>query len=150
MFKEMKFETIFPRHFVGFDDILNTATKISEEFSKNSSYPPYNIKKLNEDTFVIEIACAGFSSQDLEITVIENKLTVNGTGKQEEANFVYKGIANRNFTREFTLADYVEIESADIVNGILEIKLFRKLPETKKRRTVSIGKQENVKEFLTE
>lgn len=151
MFKQMNFEAIFPKHFVGFEDILNAATKISEDVSKGASYPPYNIKKIKDDTFVIEIACAGFAESDLDVSIVDNKLTVKGTGKSEDiTTFVYKGIANRDFTREFTLAEQVEVESAAMNNGILTITLYRVVPESKKPRKVSIGTKSTKRTVLTE
>lgn len=152
MFKPMSYENIFPKYFVGFDDLLNAASKIHEETKGSAypSYPPYNIKKINEDIFLIEIACAGFTDSDLDITIIDNKLTVKGTGKQEEGTFVYKGIANRDFTREFTLAENVEVQSAVMNNGILTITLYRILPESKKPRKITIGSTSTKKSFLQE
>jgi molecular chaperone IbpA len=149
MFKQMNFEAIFPKHFVGFEDILSAASKISEDATKGASYPPYNIKKITDEQFVIEIACAGFAESDIKVSTSDNKLFVFGAGKKDESTFIYKGIGMRDFTREFTLADLVEVKSAEMTNGILSIHLLRIVPESKQPKVIPIGKPTK-KQFLTE
>ena len=111
---------------VGYDKFFSDLEDLAKTASKNlPSYPPYNIKAVGKDKFVIEMAVAGFAQADIEITLEGNKLVIKGNTEDSETpeNFLYKGIANRNFTREFKLADKVEIENAELVNGMLKIGL---------------------------
>ena len=110
---------------IGFNDVFNDLEAMSKAVAKAATYPPYNIKQIKDNKFVIEMAVAGFAQSDIEVTLEGNKLVVKGVTEDTEApeNFLYKGIANRNFTREFKLADKVEIENAELVNGMLKIGL---------------------------
>jgi len=110
---------------IGFNDVFNQLESMSKAVAKAATYPPYNIKQVKENQFVIEMAVAGFAQSDIEITLEGNKLVIKGNTEDSETpeNFLYKGIANRNFTREFKLADKVEIENAELVNGMLKIGL---------------------------
>jgi molecular chaperone IbpA len=104
------------------------------------SYPPYNIEKTGEDSYRLTMAVAGFRPEDLEVSVKENTLTV--TGKQaEQANgqVLYRGIAGRAFERRFVLADHIEVENADLQNGLLHVGLRRVVPEALKPRRIEIG-----------
>jgi len=109
---------------IGFNEVFNELESMSKAVAKAATYPPYNIKQVKDNKFVIEMAVAGFAKQDIEITLEGNKLVVKGNTADNDADeFLYKGIANRNFTREFKLADKVEIENAELVNGMLKIGL---------------------------
>jgi molecular chaperone IbpA len=110
---------------IGFNDVFEELEKTSKQLQKAVSYPPYNIKRIDDTKYVIELAVAGFAKTDVEVTLDGNKLVVKGVAKDEDApeSYVFKGIANRGFTREFTLADKVEIENAELVNGMLKIGL---------------------------
>lgn len=110
---------------IGFSEVFNDLEQMSKAVAKAATYPPYNIKQVKDNKFVIEMAVAGFAQSDIEITLEGNKLVVKGNTQDEDApdNFLFKGIANRNFTREFKLADKVEIENAELVNGMLKIGL---------------------------
>ena len=111
---------------IGFNDVFNDLETMSKSLAKAAMYPPYNIKQVKDNKFVIEMAVAGFADADIEVTLEGNKLVIKGnTQDSDEApeNFIYKGIANRNFTREFKLADKVEIENAELINGMLKIGL---------------------------
>lgn len=110
---------------IGFTDVFEELEKTSKQLQKAMSYPPYNIKQVSDNKYVIEMAVAGFAKQDIEVTLEGNKLVVKGNAQDEDApeSFVFKGIANRNFTREFTIADKVEIENAELANGMLKIGL---------------------------
>jgi molecular chaperone IbpA len=93
-----------------------------------SNFPPYNIKKIQDNKYVIEMAVAGFGKQDLEITLEDNKLLIKGntslnTKDKEGTQYLYQGIAARNFARAFTLADNVEIQNAELINGMLRVWL---------------------------
>ena len=98
---------------------------MSKAVAKAATYPPYNIKQVKDNKFVIEMAVAGFAQSDIEITLEGNKLVIKGNTQDEDApdNFLFKGIANRNFTREFKLADKIEIKDAELVNGMLKVWL---------------------------
>jgi len=105
----------FDRFFVGFDDQFNRIAKMHDDLTKNiPNYPPYNIKKTGDNTYVIEIAVAGFARQDIEIELDGGNMVIKGSAKneEEENSFLYRGIANRNFTRTFALEDQIEIKDA--------------------------------------
>ena len=112
---------------VGFDDVLNQIREVSETVAKATpGYPPYNIKQVKENKYVIEMAVAGFAKTDIEVTLEGNKLVIKGSvidSSDDTDNYIYKGIANRNFNRAFTLADKVEIKDAEIANGMLKVWL---------------------------
>ena len=136
----------FDKHFVGFDEQLNRLTKLHNDLTKNiPNYPPYNIKKVDENRYVIELAVAGFSKQELDVEINEGILTVKGsstlgseTEENDNVNYLWKGISDRAFTRSFTLADSVEIKNAEYINGLLKIWLERLIPEAKKAKKISI------------
>ncbi|NVK32169.1 MAG: Hsp20 family protein [Gammaproteobacteria bacterium] len=126
---------------VGFDrmaQMLNTALNAD---TASNSYPPYNIEVTGEDRYAISIALAGFSKDDLEISVERNVLTVRGKKADDntERKFLHKGIANRSFERKFNLADHVEVVDADMENGVLVVNLVREIPEAMKPRQIEIG-----------
>jgi molecular chaperone IbpA len=109
--------------------------------SPNSNgYPPYNIAQINEDEYMISLAVAGFGMDNLEITKDGNILTIEGTSPKgdENVNYLHKGIGGRNFRREFTLADHVEVESAGLELGMLNIHLKREVPEALKPKKIEI------------
>ena len=109
---------------IGFDETLDMLRKTAEQTQKAVGYPPYNIRQVKDNKYVIEMAVAGFAKTDLEITMDGNKLVVKGLTKEEDGeHFLYKGIANRAFERAFTLNDKVEIKDAELVNGMLKIWL---------------------------
>ena len=113
---------------------------------QSTSYPPYNIEKLNDDAYRISIAVAGFGEKDLNIEARENQLIVSGRVEKEDKGdqvegrtVVYRGIAERAFERRFSLADHVKVVSADLENGLLHIDLEREIPEALKPRQIAIG-----------
>lgn len=128
---------------VGFDRLLSTldeALNIPEKVL--TSFPPYNIAKISEDKYVIELAVAGFKREEIDITLEDSKLTVQGNAKKDEEStktYYHRGIALRNFTRVFTLADTVIVKSADLVDGLLVIELENVIPENKKPRKINLG-----------
>jgi molecular chaperone IbpA len=146
----------FPKQFnttVGFEPILKRLAEMAETMPKMQTYPPYNIKKVDENKYVIELAVAGFGRQDLELELQDGTLTVKGSVNSEDGDYLYKGIAERAFTRQFTLADTVEVKNADLINGMLKIWLERFVPEEKKPKKINIGESEtesSTKQFLTE
>ena len=116
---------------VGFDEMFKRLDKIHSQPQGN--YPPYNIVKLDEDQFVIEIAAAGFSKKDFSIDLKDLSLRVKA-GKDEEVSkdFIHQGIAARSFERVFALAEHVKVKEATYSDGILAIKLVREIPEAEK------------------
>jgi len=136
---------------VGFDNVFNSLDRVRQ--IPQSNYPPYNIRKGKvEDTFLIELAVAGFSEDDLTISVKENNLTVAGDIGEKDIGFVHQGISQRKFSRNFVLADDVVVKGSDLSNGILTIYAERVVPEEKKARTIEIGelKKTEKKQFLSE
>ena len=143
--------------FVGFDrfwkqiDAMHTAQP-----NTAGSYPPYNIRQVAEDHYHIEMAIAGFSQEDIEVLLQDGKLTVTGKVADEEegGKLLHRGIANRAFTREFTLSDTIEVEGADLENGILLISLKNIIPDHKKPKAIKVTSgaksTEGKKELLTE
>jgi molecular chaperone IbpA len=143
----------FDKFFIGFDDQVNRLQKMHDDLTKNiPNYPPYNIKKIDDTHYVIEMAVAGFGQSDIEIEIDGGKLVVKGDVKKDEThedNFLFKGIAARSFTRTFALNDQVEVNDAELFNGMLKIALERLIPEEKKPKKVPV-KSKEAKQFLTE
>lgn len=111
---------------IGFDRVLADIQEINDMAAKQiQKYPPYNIKQVNDKKWVIEMAVAGFAKSDIEMTLDGNKLTIKGAAKEDdtENEYVFKGIANRDFSHTFKLADQVEIGNAELVNGMLKVWL---------------------------
>ena len=120
---------------IGFDSFFNTLDSITGDVK---GYPHYNIKKLDDNKWSIELALAGFSKDDIEIEVKDNIMNIKGELKEENNEFVYKGISSRKFSKSFTLAEFTECESAKMENGILSITLEKNIPEDKKPQKVKI------------
>ena len=136
---------------IGFDNMFTQLDRVRQ--IPQTNYPPYNIRKgSTEDTFLIELAVAGFGEEDLTITVKENNLTVEGDIGEKDSGFVHQGISQRKFSRNFVLADDVVVKGSDLSNGILTIYAERIVPEEKKARTIEIGslKKSDKKVFLSE
>ena len=125
---------------VGFNEVSKRLLEASENLSKAvPGWPPYNIVKVDENKYVIELAVAGFGKSDLEIEIQEGRLLIRGSTKSDEkSNFLHKGIADRAFRREFHLADTVEVKNAEMVNGLLKVWLENIIPDHKKPRKVEI------------
>ena len=126
------------RSVVGFDRLAALMDAASTEAA--TGYPPYNIERTDENAYRIEIAVAGFKSEDLAIEVKENLLTVQGrkVANDEAKRYLHRGLAERNFERKFQLADYVVVSDANLADGLLSISLKRELPEALKPRQVAI------------
>ncbi len=132
------------RFFVGADRLVKNLQQGTEWLQANATaFPPFNLKKIDENKYVIEMAVAGFTRQDIEITLEGDKLVINGEIKtiDEVGEYMYRGIANRNFTRRFTLADNVVVENAEILNGMLKLWLEHVIPETNKPKKIEIKEQ---------
>lgn len=142
------------KFFVGFDDQFNRLAKMHDDLTKNiPNYPPYNIKKTGENTYVVELAVAGFAKQDIEIELADGKMVIKGNfqSTDEDESFLFKGIANRAFTRTFALDDQVEVKDAEMFNGLLKVFLERVIPEHKKPKKIEVkDSKSSKKQFLTE
>ena len=125
---------------IGFDQIADLLDRVSTHEGGQSSYPPYNIEKTEEDGYRISIAAAGFSEADLEIEVKENTLNVSAQKPKAEdkSTYLHRGIATRAFERQFHLADHVHAVGASYEDGMLHIELIREVPEALKPRRIQI------------
>ena len=140
---------------VGFDRIFDRMHTLNAIQGKQSNYPPYNIIKTGDNRYDVEIAVAGFLESEISIQVEDGVMTVEGLKKESDTtdttDYIHKGIAERNFSRKFTLADTVEVRGADLTSGILSIVLENVIPEHKKPRKIAInGSQHKESQLLTE
>lgn len=141
------------KFFVGFEDQFNRLAKLHDDVTKNiPNYPPYNIRKTGDNTYVIEVAVAGFARQDIELEFANDTLTVRGNTTEDNSDYLFKGIANRAFTRTFALNDQIEIKDATLLNGMLQIVLDRIIPDHKKPQKIEVkeGKSVSKSKKLTE
>jgi molecular chaperone IbpA len=124
---------------VGFDRIFDMLDSAASH-NGAAGYPPYNIEKAGEDRYKIVMAVAGFTEDELNVIQKESELQVSGTAKPQadETEFLYRGIAGRDFDRRFQLAEHVKVTGAQLANGLLTIDLQRQIPEEKKPRTIQI------------
>ncbi len=130
------------RSSVGFDRWSNLFDTALRAGNNSVGYPPYNIEKLGDDSYRITVAVAGFGEDEIEITAQENLLVVAGKlgePREDGVTYLYRGIATRAFERRFSLADYVEVTGAILVNGVLTIDLAREMPEAMKPRHIAIA-----------
>ena len=137
----------FDKFFVGADKVIQNLAKAHDAYAKAiPGYPPYNIVKVDEDKYVIEMAVAGFGKNNIDIELANNTLTVKGglsvnDMADETVNpisYIYKGIADRSFARKFTLADTVEVKNAELINGMLKLWLENIIPDEKKPKKIDI------------
>ena len=126
---------------IGFDRLFNELERGFANSPNGNGYPPYNIAQIDEDEFMITLAVAGFGMDNLDITKDGNILRVEGTSPKggENVNYLHKGIGERNFRREFTLADHVEVEGAGLEHGMLNIHLKREVPEELQPKKIAIN-----------
>jgi molecular chaperone IbpA len=132
---------------VGYEPMFKRLEEAHESLTKAiPNYPPYNIVKIDDNKYVIEMAVAGFGKSNLDIEIQDGTLVVSGQSQladmyEEGINntYIYKGIADRNFTRKFSIADSVEIKNADLINGMLKIWLENIIPDNKKPKKVDIN-----------
>ena len=131
----------FHRATVGFDRLFTEMERQFANSPNGNGYPPYNIAQINEDEYMISLAVAGFSMDNLSITTDGDQLKIEGTAPKgdEEVNYLHKGIGGRNFRREFTLADHVKVANANLELGMLNVHLVREVPEALKPKTIKIN-----------
>lgn len=133
----------FDKYFVGADKFFQRVKETSDLIANNAAaaYPPFNLKKTDDNVYVIEMAVAGFGKQDIELTLEDNKLKIKGSAQADTNEFIeslHKGISDRPFERTFSLADNVVVNNAQMVNGLLKIWLEHIIPEDKKPKKIDI------------
>ena len=130
---------------VGFDSIFDEFDRVLESTERhNSNYPPYNIHKINENEYKIEVALAGYSKDDIELELKDSTLTVRNKQKEKIVNentngMIHKGISTRQFERAFTISEDIKVKNAELQNGLLNIDLERIIPDEKKARLINIS-----------
>ena len=129
---------------VGFDSMFDRWESVFDFNSANiTSYPPYNIRREGDEKYFIELAIAGLNEDDLEVSLQSQVLNIRSkkeSDQEPEDNYVHRGIAKRQFEREFTLSDDIVVKGCDLTNGMLTIELERIIPEEKRARLIPIGK----------
>jgi molecular chaperone IbpA len=129
----------FRRSAVGFDRLFDMLES-SAAGANGENYPPFDLIKVDDNRYRIEIAVAGFRREEIEITSHQNVLIIRGQKGEDSGNsYVHRGIATRSFERRFALADHIQVTGADLKDGMLSIDLVREIPEAMKPRTIEIG-----------
>ena len=122
--------------FLGFNDQF---VRWETNKKTTSSFPPYNVKKVDEDNYVVELAVAGYDREDIDVTVDKDTLIIKSERENDDkADYLHKGIAGRNFTQTFTLGEYMIVKSASLENGLLSVKIEREIPDEAKPRHIKI------------
>jgi len=145
----------FRRSTVGFDRLFDMLENNGLSQGQEN-YPPFDLIKLGDNDYRIELAVAGFKPDELDITAQQNVLIVTGRKKDEDEhgnslganNYVYRGIATRSFERRFALADHIQVRGADMKDGLLSIELKREIPEAMKPKKINIGGSERKAETI--
>jgi molecular chaperone IbpA len=136
-----RFNTLYPQ-FVGFDQLFSELERMVEgsQPTRNSTFPPHNIVKVDDNKYVIEMAVAGFGENEIDIEIQNGLLVVKGEKKdRDEVEYVYRGIATRSFIKSIRLNETIEVRGAQYKDGILKIALENVIPEHKKTRKIAIG-----------
>ena len=127
---------------IGFDSLFDRLFDM-DTTREPQGYPPYNIRKVNDLQYVIELALAGFSKDDIEVEVTDGQLSIRSKEEKKEEEessyFVHKGIAKRSFSRTYTLSDDIIVKGADLKDGMLTVNLEKVIPDEKKPRLIQIG-----------
>ena len=121
--------------FLGFEDAFN----MLDHYSSKSEYPPYNIERVSEDKYTLELAVAGFKKEDIDISIEKNTLKIEGESAKKDADYIHKGLASRRFTRAFHLNKYMEVDKAGMEDGILKVHLVRNVPDEEKPKHIKIS-----------
>lgn len=139
-----RFATLYPQ-FVGFDNLFNELERIVEgQQTRNSTFPPHNIIKVDDNRFIVEMAVAGFGEDEVSVEIQDGTLVVKGEKTDKsEVNYVYRGIGTRSFTKSIRLNDTIEVRGAKFKDGILTIGLENIIPEHKKPRKIEFSKEIN-------
>jgi molecular chaperone IbpA len=131
--------TPFRRSTVGFDRLFDLLEN-GAGWQAADNYPPFDLERISEDGYRITLAVAGFQPEEIDVTAQQNLLIVAGRKKDEDqGQYIHRGIATRAFERRFGLADYVQVRSAELRDGMLSIELVREIPEEMKPRKIEIG-----------
>ena len=125
------------RSFVGFDNLFDEFERMSS-FTDNN-YPAYNIIKTGDEDYKIEIAVAGFTENEISIEVKKGLMTVEASKAKLSNEYLHRGIAERSFTKQFRLADNMEVKNADLRDGLLTVNLYREIPEAEKPKQIKIN-----------
>ena len=148
-------QSLFPRSsFVGFDHLFNELEHVTRHAQDH--YPPHNIIRTSDTDYLIELAVAGFTRDELNIEVKDRTLTVKGEHKSKGREYIHRGISTKKFKRTFRLSEHVNVNGADLIDGVLSIELKYVVPEELRPRTIEIGHYEEItndtdtKELLTE
>lgn len=131
------FSTPMARQFVGFDSLFDELNALADR--KESNYPAYNIAKDDDEHYRIELALAGFSSDEITIQTEKGILTIEANKAEERGNYIHQGIAKRRFSKMFRLAEYMKVDDAQFVDGILTVFLHREVPEADRPQQISIN-----------
>ena len=134
---------VYPRSgFIGFDHIFDQLENIHKH--AKDTYPPHNVVKEDDYKFILELAVAGFKEEHIDIEVKDHVLTIKGDrpARRDQDKYVHKGISARNWRKSFRLSEYTEVTGADLVDGILTVKLEVVLPKEKQPRKINIGTNE--------
>jgi molecular chaperone IbpA len=129
------------KHAIGFDRVFDELNRAFESSTRSDNYPPYNVIKTGETTYSVELAVAGFNDSELDVELKENILTVIGKRVRDDevtAEYIHRGIGQRDFVRTFTLADNMEVRGASVRNGILSVHLEQIIPEEQKAKKIAI------------
>lgn len=129
------------RSTIGFDRLMRLADAATRVEGGANGYPPYNIETTGENAYRLTVAVAGFSADELDLTVQENALLVAGKSKRDDEgkDYLHRGIARRAFERRFQLADHIKVAGASLDNGLLHVDLVREIPEAMKARKIGIA-----------
>ena len=131
------FSSPMARQFVGFDSLFDELNALADR--KESNYPAYNIAKDDDEHYRIELALAGFSIDEITIQTEKGILTIEANKGEERGNYIHQGIAKRGFSKMFRLAEYMKVDDAQFVNGILTVFLHREVPEADRPQQISIN-----------
>lgn len=141
-------QSLFPRSsFVGFDHLFNELEHVTRHAQDH--YPPHNILKTGDTDYLIELAVAGFSRDELNIEVKDRTLTVTGEHQSKGREYIHRGISTKKFKRTFRLSEHVKVNGADLVDGILSVILRYEVPEEMRPRKITIGHYEEIKNDTT-
>ena len=135
------------RSTIGFDRLARLVDSATRVDTAATAYPPYNIESAGEDSYRLTMAVAGFSRDELDITMDKNSLVISGKAQKEDeqaqGRYLHRGIARRAFERRFSLADHMKVTGASLDNGLLHVDLVREVPEEAKPRQIEIGESVN-------
>ena len=130
----------YPRSlFVGFEPLFSELERLHSVTPGQDNYPPHNIVRIDDENFMIEMAVAGFSKDDVEVELKDGTLTISGSKTEDERNYAHKGISSRKFSKSFRLAEYVVVDDADLANGVLVVNLRVDIPEEKRPQKIKIN-----------